>query len=373
MKASEIITDDIVSRDKRKPAKDVVGKRVPNDYFGNRAEIKKRDRDLLSKEEFKKKQKQWFEEQELNESHSLSFDIRSDYIWPAKILESVDKLRTVEFEQWLSDQRNNQIVPDKGKTGILAMCVLMDNKIMIIYGPAKYIGQTDTDYILRIPSGTHKHKKKSQIFFNSSSALEEFITLLSLKYASSELEISLSQQSVMKTSIGEDDLESEQLDESTDRTEIIIRKNTIPQDQGFRRKLDRFFSMVDAELSNEPERISDRAVLLTVPGNKVERVIHVLTELGIDVSRAKSLAEDDPCWKNYQQVGMKKKDGREVPNCVPKANVKEVADTDQDKYNETVEEETMKQAAKNPQGARFGGYYGATQRGAPRRGQGFGS
>jgi hypothetical protein len=227
MKASEIITDDIVSRDKRKPAKDVVGKRVPNDYFGNRAEIKKRDRDLLSKEEFKKKQKQWFE--------------------------------------------------------------------------------------------------------------------------------------------------SEQLDEASDRTEIIIRKNTIPQDQGFRRKLDRFFSMVDAELSNEPERISDRAVLLTVPGNKVERVIHVLSELGIDVSRAKSLAEDDPCWKNYQQVGMKKKDGREVPNCVPKANVKEVADTDQDKYNETVEEETMKQAAKNPSGARFGGYYGATQRGAPRRGQGFGS
>jgi hypothetical protein len=38
-----------------------------------------------------------------------------------------------------------------------------------------------------------------------------------------------------------------------------------------------------------------------------------------------------------------------------------------------VAEETMAQAAKNPQGARFGGYYGATQRGAPRRGQGFGS
>jgi hypothetical protein len=24
-----------------------------------------------------------------------------------------------------------------------------------------------------------------------------------------------------------------------------------------------------------------------------------------------------PCWKGYQQVGMKTKDGREVPNCVP--------------------------------------------------------
>jgi len=28
--------------------------------------------------------------------------------------------------------------------------------------------------------------------------------------------------------------------------------------------------------------------------------------------------EKDPCWKNYEQVGMKTKEGREVPNCVPK-------------------------------------------------------
>jgi len=26
---------------------------------------------------------------------------------------------------------------------------------------------------------------------------------------------------------------------------------------------------------------------------------------------------DDPCWKGYKQVGMKKKNGKEVPNCVP--------------------------------------------------------
>ena len=28
--------------------------------------------------------------------------------------------------------------------------------------------------------------------------------------------------------------------------------------------------------------------------------------------------EDDPCWKGYEMVGMKMKDGKEVPNCVPK-------------------------------------------------------
>ncbi len=33
------------------------------------------------------------------------------------------------------------------------------------------------------------------------------------------------------------------------------------------------------------------------------------------------VAEEDPCWKGYTQVGMKKKNGREVPNCVPSKGV----------------------------------------------------
>ena len=41
--------------------------------------------------------------------------------------------------------------------------------------------------------------------------------------------------------------------------------------------------------------------------------------------RAK-LREQDPCWKGYKQIGMKKKDGKEVPNCVPESY---------DVYNET--------------------------------------
>lgn len=39
----------------------------------------------------------------------------------------------------------------------------------------------------------------------------------------------------------------------------------------------------------------------------------------------------------------------------------------------TIAEETMKQASENPPGPKFGGYYGATQRGAPKPGQGFGA
>lgn len=30
--------------------------------------------------------------------------------------------------------------------------------------------------------------------------------------------------------------------------------------------------------------------------------------------------KDDPCWKGYEQVGMKKKGGKEVPNCVPESS-----------------------------------------------------
>ena len=29
--------------------------------------------------------------------------------------------------------------------------------------------------------------------------------------------------------------------------------------------------------------------------------------------------EDKPCWKGYKQIGMKDKDGKKVPNCVPES------------------------------------------------------
>jgi len=27
--------------------------------------------------------------------------------------------------------------------------------------------------------------------------------------------------------------------------------------------------------------------------------------------------KDDPCWSGYKKLGMKTKDGKKVPNCVP--------------------------------------------------------
>lgn len=48
------------------------------------------------------------------------------------------------------------------------------------------------------------------------------------------------------------------------------------------------------------------------------------------------ISEIKPCWKGYKQIGMKEKDGREVPNCVP---INEEIDEEIDEYDvETPEE-----------------------------------
>lgn len=53
--------------------------------------------------------------------------------------------------------------------------------------------------------------------------------------------------------------------------------------------------------------------------DKFDRCVEKVKE---ESSKKKSLKEakkkKDPCWKGYEQIGMKEKDGKEVPNCVPK-------------------------------------------------------
>jgi hypothetical protein len=41
------------------------------------------------------------------------------------------------------------------------------------------------------------------------------------------------------------------------------------------------------------------------------------TYLAESLNEEKKKKKGDPCWKGYEMVGMKEKDGREVPNCVP--------------------------------------------------------
>lgn len=49
--------------------------------------------------------------------------------------------------------------------------------------------------------------------------------------------------------------------------------------------------------------------------------------LGLSEAKKKKMEGEDPCWDNYEMVGTKKKNGKEVPNCVPKNE--EVKSTDE--------------------------------------------
>jgi hypothetical protein len=45
-----------------------------------------------------------------------------------------------------------------------------------------------------------------------------------------------------------------------------------------------------------------------------------MTENGVNLYDGEIVEEDKgPCWKNYKQIGMKKKGGKQVPNCVPES------------------------------------------------------
>ncbi len=85
--------------------------------------------------------------------------------------------------------------------------------------------------------------------------------------------------------------------------------------------------------------------------------------------------DKDPCWKGYEMVGMKKKGGKPVPNCVPvkegitvepvqsskgdkikPSNMKDVKDSDVDKgmgYSTVPKGDNMPQASTPPVGTKF--------------------
>ena len=53
-----------------------------------------------------------------------------------------------------------------------------------------------------------------------------------------------------------------------------------------------------------------------INGNKFAEVVDVISNE--DLGEAKNGGDNDPCWDTHKQVGMKKKGGKMVPNCVPK-------------------------------------------------------
>ena len=72
-------------------------------------------------------------------------------------------------------------------------------------------------------------------------------------------------------------------------------------------------------------------------------------EMKKEVKEAKNGGDNDPCWDSHKQVGMKKKGGKMVPNCVPKEsfNVKSpvVFSKPEKKTEDTISEETIEKYA----------------------------
>jgi hypothetical protein len=86
------------------------------------------------------------------------------------------------------------------------------------------------------------------------------------------------------------------------------------------RKLMEAVKHLDESLSVEAElaELSEIAKMadLYKAADYIEHVLKADYD-SLDTFDNDAITEEDPCWDNYQMVGMKKKDGKEVPNCVP--------------------------------------------------------
>jgi 8-oxo-dGTP pyrophosphatase MutT (NUDIX family) len=80
------------------------------------------------------------------------------------------------------------------------------------------------------------------------------------------------------------------------------------------------------ELSKELQKLQIKDI-----GEKLYQVVQHIQEMKKDDDCDEEVVprfgvEDkndaDPCWKSYKQLGMKEKDGKSVPNCVPESEVK---------------------------------------------------
>jgi hypothetical protein len=97
-------------------------------------------------------------------------------------------------------------------------------------------------------------------------------------------------------------------------------------------KMSKAFGFVKRKDSQEMKKITDKLPKTPEGINKMYSDRYEYNKKmgysneSVEVNEAEKMKGEDPCWKNYQMVGTKKKNGKEVPNCVPvsesrKANI----------------------------------------------------
>jgi hypothetical protein len=91
-----------------------------------------------------------------------------------------------------------------------------------------------------------------------------------------------------------------------------VNKAVIPGD--VKMKLQRALDILDTKKLTYPQKLQVMGRVLDALGIDKKELSKVSTKL-----RSKlEIKENSPCWKGYEQIGMKTKGGKEVPNCVPK-------------------------------------------------------
>lgn len=90
---------------------------------------------------------------------------------------------------------------------------------------------------------------------------------------------------------------------------------------------------------------------------QAEKVVKRMSEEQIAEAGKAFGGGKDPCWKGYKQVGMKKKNGKEVPNCVPTKEELEATGVFSEKEIEAIMEAEMSEGYKEIDSAKHGRMY----------------
>lgn len=134
-----------------------------------------------------------------------------------------------------------------------------------------------------------------------------------------------------KNYMGRSSVMAESLSEYMDvvKERISTVKKTIETLQKPNAYKEAFESFNPAVLEDVPSDVAENWIdQLTIKqfNEELKDVFPYIYKLVSEATKAKTIdpdqivdEEDDPCWKGYKQVGMKKKDGKEVPNCVPES------------------------------------------------------
>jgi hypothetical protein len=113
----------------------------------------------------------------------------------------------------------------------------------------------------------------------------------------------------------EDDEDEEEVDEGIGRkfNKLMDFGDLNPKDiqKRVRAMTDDQLKMLGKDVGEKPGDGSERGLQTKLINQELKRRYGI--KPGKDVSE-----DEDPCWDNYKQVGMKKKGGKKVPNCVPK-------------------------------------------------------